>query len=776
MRVSQKSKSRRNLAARIVAVAQIGILQLFVGQASAVEIEEITVTAQKRAQNLQDVPLSVTAFSGDHIQELGFSDMHELAANVPGLTWEGTAKSKPSLFLRGVGNSDFETGSRSPVAFYLDNVYQGAPFAVTPLMSDIERVEVLRGPQGTLWGKNTTAGLINVVTKKATPGEGVQGNFGATVGRFGQQNYKGAIGFDLSDSSAARIAVAHSTDDGAYNNFGPDFTGDTGGGDATGARVNLIFQPTDRLALDFTARYSSTDGEATPTKLLGTKDPADAANGFRANCPFPDRGMLGTQCVDRDGFANSGGIRQVAQNFKSQEDTENTGVSMTIDYDFDSVTLTSITAYNDAMRDLHKDNDSGSSILSEANQDDNFHGFSQELRLASNDADWGQWLVGAYYYKDSLDYFRSTLRSSNPADSSFANNIAAARLQDIDTETAAIFGDATFNVSDQWSVSAGVRLTYDDRDGTASGFEYNVDPSFPGTDVRVSRQYALANIDPARINFLNEHRQRDWLKFSGKIGTQYYINDHVNVWGSVARGFKGGDPNSGAFSRPEDFNISNPEFVTSVEVGVKSTFVDGGVQINASIYNYDYEDKQVFTEINGGGAVGNLSVLSNAAALTIRGADIELAWNISDNWYAQGAFAYIHSEFDNFLQTTRGTTVDRSGNTTALTPEYSISGVLRYEHQMASGSVIYAQGTVTFKDDMFFTNDNNPLAAQNSYSLLGASLGWKSPDEKWDVNVWGKNLTDEGYFVDGFDLSFRGAILNNIGDPMRYGVTARLSF
>lgn len=741
---------------------------------AAVEIEKITVTATKRPQNQQEVPISMSAISGERLKELGIVDARELASNTPGLSWEGTAKSKPDLFLRGVGSSDFQTGSRSPVAFYLDGVYQGSTFGLSSLMMDVDQVEILRGPQGTLWGKNTTAGLLNFTPVKASPGDGTSGYLEGLVGRFGQVKYEGAIGFDITDDLAARVSMSHNGDDGAFTNIGPDFTGDTGGGDADGYRVNFIYQPNEKLLVDFTAHYSKTDGEATPAKLMGTKDPADAANGFRAACPFEDSGQLGTSCVDRDGFASDPDLHTVSQNFRSQEDTESSGLALKVNYEFDDFSLTSITAISDGERALHKDNDSGSSILSEANQDDNFEGWSQEVRFASNSFGDTQWLVGLFYYEDTLDYFRSTLRSSDPSDSSFANNVAAARLQEIDTTAGAIFGEVSQQFSEKFTMTLGLRWTYDEREGYASGFEYNVDPSFPGTEVRVPREYALANI--SSVNFMNEYRQEDWSEFSGKLAARYVINDDVNLWASIARGFKGGDPNSGAFSKPEDFNFSEPEFLTSYELGIKSFILEGNMKLNASIYQYDYEDKQVFTEIDGGGAVGNLSVLSNAAALTIRGIDTELTWTPFDGWYIQGALAYIDSEFDEFLQTTRGNTTDFSGNTTALTPKTSFSALIRYDQELSDGSLIYYQVNSIWKDDQFFTNDNDDLVGQEAYWLHNASIGWKNADDNFDISLWGKNIGDEDYFVHGFNLSFRGGILNNIGDPMRFGITARYHF
>jgi len=212
MKILKKSTLSKIISSTLTTLGTAAIV-LSSSNTMAVEIEKITITAQKRPQDLQEVPIAVTAISGKRIKELGFGDARELASNTPGLSWEGTAKSKPDLFLRGVGSSDFQTGSRSPVAFYLDGVYQGSTFGLSTLMMDVDQVEILRGPQGTLWGKNTTAGLLNFTPVKASPGDGTRGYTEATVGRFGQLKYEGAIGFDISDNLAARISMSHSEDD-----------------------------------------------------------------------------------------------------------------------------------------------------------------------------------------------------------------------------------------------------------------------------------------------------------------------------------------------------------------------------------------------------------------------------------------------------------------------------------------------------------------------------------------------------------------------------------
>ncbi|PCI49637.1 MAG: hypothetical protein COB49_04680 [Alphaproteobacteria bacterium] len=712
-----------------------------------VKLEEILVTAQKRSQNLLDVPIAITAISGEELTSLGYNDARELAQHIPGLNWSG-AISKPNIFIRGVGNSDFQSSSHNPVSLYVDGVLMGSSFGVSNLIFDLERVEVLKGPQGTLWGRNTTAGLINFVTRKAEVGSEANGNVSATLGKNELIEYEAAIGAPISDKVAVRVAYRHSEREGPFKSVNPDFPNSTGAWDWDAGRFNLVAEPNEKLSIDLSAYWGNLNNQTQPTKSLGV-------NGGCAN-----PGVLGTTCSDRDGFVNSPNIYEVGNGFETFEKVNRYGMALTLDFDMGGASLISTSSYNDADRIAFNDNDGSPSVLSEGNWQDDFYSFSQEIRITSNPDSDMSWIIGAYYYKDQVEWYRASIRDTG---------VSGARFQNIDNTTAAAFGEITWQATEKLQLTGGIRLTYDKR--TADQVR---------TFVFASQHNEFNSQERAFSNRLGDFIisvddvERSWTKISGRLSALYNISDNANLWFTISRGFKGGDANSGAFTAGE-FNISDPEFVTSYEAGIKSTGMDGRMRLSASAYYLDYTDKQVFTEVPGDGdIIINLTTLSNAGKLEIYGADVEGDVQVSNEFNLSFGASYIHSRFKEFISPGNG--LDFSGNVTANTPEFTLDMIARYKIALENDATLSLQGDAVYKDDTFFTNDNDPLVKQEGFVLVGGNITYTSPDDSWYIRAWGKNLTQAAYFTSGFNFSFRGAILLNIGEPRSYGITAGFNF
>ena len=710
-------------------------------------LEEIVVTAQKREQDLREIPLAVSTLSGDAISALSLVDGKELANHLPGLSWAG-AISKPSIFIRGVGNNDFQSSSHNPVSLYADGVLLGSSFGVSNIMFDLDRVEVLKGPQGTLWGRNTTAGLINFVPRKAEIGGELSGSVSATGGSFSFREFDSAVGAPLSENSAIRFAYKHSERDGPYDSVNPDYPFSTGAWNWTAGRINFRSQLTDTTILDITGYWGNLENEPIPNKNLGVV----------GDCPNP--GVVGTTCGDRDGFVNTPDVYEVGNGFETFERVNRSGVAASFEWEFDRSVLTSISAFNSADRKALQDNDGSPSILSEGNFQDDFSSFSQEFRLTSAEDTAVPWIIGVYYYSDALEWYRSSVRDTGAS---------GARYQDISNETVAGFAEATWSVTPVFDLTAGVRLTYDERTAdlvrtfvyASQHAEFN------------SQERALANpLGPDNITVSGF--SRDWTEWSGRLSALYRVTDTTNLWLTIARGFKGGDANSGAFTAGE-FNISDPEFVTSYEIGFKSLSGSDRLRISGSFYYLDYTDKQVFTEVPGDGdIIVNLTTLSNAAELDISGLDLQGDWQISDKLTWSFGANYTDAEFIEFISPGNG--VDLSGNVTAQTPEYTLNTMLRHESVVSNGGSVGLQLDAFYRDQVFFTNDNDPLAQQDGYWLVGANATYTAPGEHWYVRAWGKNLANEEYFTSGFNFSFRGAILLAVGEPRSYGITFGVNF
>ena len=723
-------------------------------------LEEIVVTAQKREQNINDVPFALTSVSGKELENLEYTDARDLVAHIPGLSWVG-AISKPSVAIRGVGNNDFQSSSFNPVNMYVDGVLQGSSFGISNVVHDLDRVEVLKGPQGTLWGRNSTAGLINFVPKKAVVGEELNGYASSTVGRFEQFEIDGAVSIPLSDTAAARIAVKHAERDGPFDSINPAYETSSGGWDFDSARINVVADLTDKLTLDITGSMANLESSPQPNKNLGVA----------GDCTNP--GVLGTSCSDGGGFVNTSDFFEIGTGFETFERVDRHDIAIKLNYDLGVADLVSITAYNDTTREALQDNDASPSQLSEGNFEDDYEGFSQEFRL-HGDLDSGlNWVVGAFYYTDELSWYRSSVRATESGE-------AGARFQDLSNETLAAFGEVEFDLSDRLRLTVGARLTREELTANrVRSFSYAAQLGVFNSQTQV---FQNRTTDFA-VNIDDEDRSdTEW---SGRVSALYTLTENANLWGTVARGFKGGNANGGATSRNADFNISAPEILTSYEVGIKMTALDKRLRFAASGYFYDYEDKQIFVIEPSGGIFGNVSVLGNAGELDIYGIDLEADMQLTEEFGLSFGASWIDSEFKEFTTLSRGgAPIDFSGNTTANTPEYSFDVIANYNMPLVSGGVLGIQVDAVYKDDVFFGDDNrffdpdgaNVKIGQDAYTTVGANVTYTSPEDRYYVRLWGKNLTGEEYFTGGFDFSFRGALLFNIGEPRSYGLTVGANF
>ena len=503
------------------------------------------------------------------------------------------------------------------------------------------------------------------------------------------------------------------------------------------------------------------EGELTPVKSLGTFDPADPFDfGTFSGNPCPanlNPGRLGTGCSDVEGFVSPTDLHDVSPEALAREEVQNLGADIQIVYDWGSYSVTSISAYNTSERLTFDDTDNSPSGLLEGSFEDDFDSFSQEIRIGSATDQKANWIAGFYFNIDELNMYQQfPIRFFGPE--------SEASTFQTKSENYSLFGEIDYALTDALDLTLGLRWTNDQRDGsgrvwfhTAMFREFN------------SEAYALSTETFEAANY--PKIEEDWQEVSGRISLSYRPSEKIMWWGNIARGFKGGDINSGA-DEPGEFNISDPEFVTSFEVGVKTQLLDSTVQLNLSAYYYDYEDKQVFTEVST--PTGAVTILSNAGQLTISGVDGELTWLPTDNFAIDMSIAYIDSEFDDFQNPVTGD--NQAGNTTAYTPEFSFDAIARYEWPLENGGRVSVQGDAVFSDDIFFTNANDPFVGQESYWLFGASIGYTTSDERWDARMWVKNLTDEEYFTGGFDFTFLGPYFLLPGDPRMIGATVSLNF
>lgn len=597
-------------------------------------LEEVMVTANKKVESMQKVPISMTAMSADTIRELGIGSVVDIAAHVPNLQLKSEfGVATPLAFIRGIGNTSFVATSIMPVGFYIDGVYIGQNIAQGIQLFDTQRIEVLRGPQGTLFGRNTTGGLINVITRKPKPGEEMNGSASITAGQFETLNLEGALGGPIGDKLAYRLAVSRQEDDGVFDNVNPNFVGsDSNVGDtnATGARGMLSWEPNDAVSALLNAHWGRSDGQNVINKP-----------GFLDCPPGVTPGSFGPQCTDPFGYGlhDVPGFHDTDELAAGNEAIETYGGAVELNWMLDAHTITSVTAWDKATLDRFHDSDGHRLAFVNSTFAADAKFWSQELRVTSAyDGPWN-WVGGAYYYADSVDSFAHF----NAADfiAPFTGT-GTAQVIEQETRSWALFGEVTRKFRERWTLALGMRWTQDEREagietwGT-NAFGAQTSPAAPPAFVPAVSATTVVTVPEARAAFLfplipPSAVEKRWREWSGRTSLSYEIDDDRQVFGSFSRGFKGGEFNGGALVLPGEVALTDPEFIDSYELGYKGTHLDGSLRLNATAFFMKYKDQQVLVNAPGTAGGGLFSTLANVGRSEIKGVELELQYQPNAAW------------------------------------------------------------------------------------------------------------------------------------------------
>jgi len=743
---------------------------LAVQAAESVMMEEITVTAQKRESNLQDTPISITAFTGDAIEALGFRQSVDVTAQTPNFSvgYPNGDTGVPAPFIRGVGLNDFGVLNQGPIASYSDETYISSNAAQIFQLLDVERVEVLRGPQGTLYGRNATGGAVNFVSRKPT--QDWDGWVRANVGSFGMQSIEGAVGGPLGDEAAFRFSLLKTDSDGWMKNR---FTGnDQQGVDELAWRLLLDVNPSDDVNVLLNFHAGKSESDSVQYRHLGVWDAAGNI------CNNAD--ILAGNCSDILGYSEERpyttltGIDVPAvpdydegnYDFESKNDTEFWGVSMTVNWDLGDYLLTSISSYDDMDDFRPEETDDGPNDLLTGELSVLQESYAQELRL-SWEGDGRSWLAGAYYLNDEAedqtafdilrvlrftvvgDDVNCSAPPGNPGGfcpEQFIQKSKSGTNQEI--TSFAVFFDTTMELSSDLKLSAGVRYTDEEVEHDSFFFFDEPEAGFPAQPGFPSK---------SSIDFQN---------VSGRVLLDYAVSDDLLLYSGITTGFKAG----GIQSTSDGTSPYDEEKLISYEAGFKSTFADGRVRFNGAAFYYDYSDLQVFAFVivNGVG----FSTISNAADATNYGAEFELQWLPIDGLFVNLGLGLLNTEYEDFVVPTG----DFSDNDITMSPEVTLNGLVQYDIFLANNSKVTLQTDFNYQDDVSFDALNNPLLGEESYWLWNARVSWTSADDKWGVSAYGKNLGDEEYMVYAFDLSFFGFNEEMLGTPRSFGVDATYRF
>ena len=735
-------------------------------------MEEVIVTAQKREENLQDTPISVTAFTADAIEVLGFRQSVDITAQTPNFSvgYPNGDTGVPAPFMRGVGLNDFGVLNQGPIAAYTDQTYISSNAAQIFQLLDVERVEVLRGPQGTLYGRNATGGAVNYVSRRPTLEW--DGWARAGGGSWGSTKLEGAVGGPIGDKTAFRVSLLKSDSDGWMKNR---LTGnDQQGIDELAWRVLLESEATENLNILVNVHGGKTQSDSPQYRHLGVWE----ADGSGNMCSNGD--ILAGNCVDIFGYSEQAayttlngvdvpatpGYDEANYDFEERNDTDFWGASVTLDWAVSGYVITSITSY-DEMDDFRpEETDDGPNDILTGELAVDQETFSQEFRIALQ-TDNVSWIAGLYYLNDeatdntAFDILRDfrpffvgdDVSCSAPAGNpggfcpeEFIFKTKSGTKQEI-TSTA-LYVDASIKLTERLTFNGGLRYTDEEIDHASYFFFDESEAGFP-----------------ARPGF-PDSASNDYKNVSGRLLLDFQMTDDLLFYGGISTGFKAG----GIQSTSDGIAPYDEEELVSYEIGFKTMLVDGRVRFNGSVFRYDYSDLQVFAFVIVDGI--GFSTISNAADATNFGAELELQWLPTDNLFVNLGLGILNTEYEDLILPSG----DFSGNEITMSPELTLNGLIQYDIQLGDNGVITLQTDFNYQDEVWFDALNNPLLSEDAYWLWNARVSWTSTDEKWEVAAFGRNLGDEQYMVYAFDLSFFGFNEEMLGTPRAYGIDATFRY
>lgn len=703
---------------------------------SGAMLEEVIVTAQRREQSIQEVPMAISAFDTEQLRELQADNLDSLQGAVPNLNLVQGRGSNSSVnaFIRGVGQPDALQTFDPAVGIYLDDVYmariQGALFK----LYDIERIEVLRGPQGTLYGKNTPGGAIRLVTR--TPGQEREARASLLLGNYDRIQASAYLSAPVNDDFAMSLSVLHDQRDGFVTDpvTGRDYNDEN----TTVARVKGNWDASENVNVVFSVDYSKEDVELTLGRAEDTLIGVDLAGGIVVR-QLPPVGEWNFET--RTSLGDAGG-----------QEVESYGGNVTVDWSIsDSLSLKSITAYRKLDTASFIDIDASEWELGDVFVGLDQNQFSQEIQLLGNDGGDITWVAGLFYLDEDVPSTQAAFADDfllfGGAPISFLRTIDD-RLQ---TRSYAAFGQIDWAFAEDWNLGLGLRYTYEEKDyfRTTSTF----------SDI-------LGVADPA-FEFSDSD---DWSDWTPSISLDYAMNDNVRFYGRLANGFKSGGFN-GRANTAADTSVFDPETVWTAELGAKTVMADGRFMANYAVFASKYDDFQARVSV-GDGIDFRFPVL-NAAELDIQGAEVEMTWFPIDPLQLSAQVGYLDSEYGAGGFTGSDGVPDQP----AFAPEWTGRFAAIYTVNLEGGSSISFGADANYRDFMYLSVENVAPLTQDDYWLLNGFVSWNSADGHWNVLAGIKNAGDEVYKVEGQEFRSVGNIQTAYyGDPQTYTIEVAYRF
>lgn len=733
-----KSRFRSSLYAA-AATSALAVSAPALGQEAGTGIEEIVVTAQKRAQNLQEVPISVTAFSDTAIREAGFTNSLSIGDQVPNLEIK-TFGGVPNIFIRGVGNNDFNASSIGPISIYRDDVVVASTGSQIFSLFDLERIEVVRGPQGTLFGKNTTGGAIQFFSK--LPGDAFEGNARFGYGRFDLFEAEAAASLPLGEGLSLRVAGIVRRRDGEKTNL---YTGDDAiNVDEAAARAILRWRPSADTDVRLSIGGGRDRSDYLENKPVGTINGADL---FGYTDPYPDNANL------------------LNFNGQSRNYSDNLFINLNIAHSIGNLTFKSITGYDKSDVDNRVDVDGGPFRIDEITFLTDAEQITQEFQLAYDSGPLNA-IGGLYYFQENVDADSDAdlLGELSFADGALPLITRATRKN----KAYAIFGQATYAVAPAFRVTLGGRYTIDKVRATHKA---DLIPGYFDADIP----------DGAAVPLVPFARLRDTFKsFSWRVAADYDLTDDVLAYASIDKGFKAGGFNIGLITSVAERTQVDPEYLTSYEIGIKSTLFDRRLRLNVSAFYYDYKDLQVLSVNQQAGSTVPTLGLDNAADAEIKGIELE-ATALPTDWLDLGLnLGILDAKYKNYLSgaidPVTGDPRDFSGNRLPGAPKFTLSTFAQVTIPVGAFETRW-RAEYNYTGKKYYNNAQSDLISSGEgYGLLNLRATLADPAKGWELAAWARNVTGKAYIVDATDTSGFGFVPRYYGERATYGVELSFRF
>lgn len=700
-------------------------------------LEEVVVTSRRREESLQEVPVSVTAFSAEDLESRQVRSLEQIQAFTPNLVFNASAavsgsNSAAAVFIRGIGQRDFTLNADPGVGIYVDGVYFARAAGAVMGTADVEQVEVLRGPQGTLFGRNTIGGAINLTTKR--PGTVFGGNYEIGSGSDDLVMVRGSVDIPLSDRVLSKFSVHYTKQDGFVDKA---LTGDTlGDKDSLSARSRIIVSVTDNLEFDLSVDGTRARENGAPLVLVASNEAA----GFPAFhntvvagapcAPFP--GSLADQRCYNSQWVPAGDSFKTFATGRTGSNLDMLGGSGTFRLDLEQLQFKSITAYRRVDASFGRDEDHSPLLIAQTfNSPFEHRQFSQEFQLTGESLDDRfVWVSGVYYFQET----------GRDRDNVTFNVVDVQSGGQIDSDSYAAFGEADFRFADRWTVTGGLRYSRDDKRWRPDQFVKSSLIGIPaGTRIQ---PYAW-----------EELRESEW---TPRVALRFQPSDAFNAYASFSRGFKSGGFSQRIFPPQADVPSFRPEYADVYEIGMKVMGLENRLRFNAAVFQTDYKDLQVLVSPVDTPA----TITDNAAAARIRGFELEAFFAPVSGLTLQTGIGYLDSEYQDVDIAASEVTGDSE---LVNAPQWSLNAAVSYDHPVSTSGMLSFRLDSSYTSRVYNDAANTAALVQGGYAVTNAMISRQFMDGRYQIYGGVQNVFDKYYIVGGYadlrDLGIAEAVL-----------------